>query len=100
MGSWPRVVGGVAGVAVVAAVTSGCQGAPARSLKPPTLTVARLASRAVGGVVASGATGGRPWRIRLTLASDRSCSPRPGWAVDCAEPVGNALTQWQDWQEP
>lgn len=90
MGSWLRVV---AGVAVVAAVSSGCQGRPAR---PPRLTVARLSARAAGGVVARGATNGRPWRIRLTLAAQQSCSPQPGWAMDCVETVGDAVRQWDE----
>lgn len=96
MGSWYRVI---TGVAVLAAMSSGCQSAPARPPKPPKLTVARLGLGAAAGVVARGATEGRPWRIRLTLATQRSCEPRPGWATDCLETVGYAVKHWR-WERP
>ncbi len=96
MGWWYRVI---AGLAVLAAMSSGCQSAPARPAKPPKLTVARLGPDAAAGLLATGATGGRPWRIRLTLASQQSCEPRLGWAMDCVESVGYPVKHWR-WERP
>jgi hypothetical protein len=91
IGSWYQIV---AVVAVVAAI-SGCQGAAARPPRPPTLTVARLGPGAADGVIAAGHINGRAWRIRLTLARQRSCGPRPGWAVACVETVGFVVERWR-----
>jgi hypothetical protein len=89
---WLRVV---AAITVAAATTSACQGSPVRPPKPPKLIVARLGLKASGGVIARGTVGGKLWRIRLTLASQRSCDPKPGWAFDCLETVGYAVRRWR-----
>lgn len=96
MSSWYRVI---AGAAVLAAVSSGCQSGPARPAKPPKLTVVRLGPRAVAGVVATGSINGKAWRVRLTLAIQRSCEPQPGWATDCVETVGYPVKHWR-WERP
>ena len=90
-GSWWRFV---AGVAVGTATVSACQAGTAWPHKPPKLIVARLGPKASGGVIAKGTVNGKPWRIRLTLASQRSCYPNPGWAEDCLETVGDVVKHW------
>jgi hypothetical protein len=57
--------------------------------------VARLAPDAAAGVIARGRIGGRPWRVRLTLRREPGCNPRPGWAADCLESVGDEVRHWR-----
>lgn len=82
MGSWHRVI---AGIAVVGVAASACQSSPAR---PPTVTMARLGPRAVGGVIGSGTINGKPWRFRLmsspAWSAAHQCGPTAKFAADCA----------------
>ena len=92
MRSWLRVA---AAITVAAAMASACQGSAVQPPKPPKLTVARLGQSASGGVIASGTINGKPWRVRLTLADQQSCDPKPGWAFDCLMTVGDVVKHWQ-----
>jgi hypothetical protein len=92
MRSWLRVA---AAITVTAAMASACQGGAVQPPKPPKLIVARLGQSASGDVIAAGTINGKLWRIKLTLASQRSCDPKPGWAFDCLETVGDAVKHWR-----
>jgi hypothetical protein len=87
VGSWHRIV---AGVIVVAAMVSACQGRPAR---PPKLTVAGLGPKASADVIARGTINGKQWSVRLTLKAERSCDQNTG--LNCLETVGDVVRHWR-----
>jgi len=85
MASWYRVA---AAVAVAGAAASACQSGAAGRASPPTVTMAKLGVRAVGGIIASGTINREPWRFRLVSspawAGTHQCGRTAKFAADCA----------------